>query len=360
LPQTLPEAEKAPGKKPKYTGEEKLRLALAVLEGCSLSSAGEVQLICSAPFEVLRDGQGKGASRTTAIKGLAELYQCFKFYLAEKISLSSSLSLTIVTTTDSHRELMALLFAGVQGELGWEEKASLVELRGHQAQVQVEIIRKLLQELNVYQQLLGVSQTKIYHITSLTADNTGSNTGKNGVRGLLEKERQRVWFEEGKNGECQPLVFKGCEDHIVNLASNEFEKRLVNRSESWGKGWMVKGKKHVSATALCHIMARLRSDLFYRPFKAFLKKMGGKPLKFERYSETRYASVCILSLRYLEGEKYILLFLRACRCLLTKEDLASIKLLLNHEVREVIRIRALFALNILLPIMKYSAQSNSQ
>lgn len=128
------------------------------------------------------------------------------------------------------------------------------------------------------------------------------------MRGVLERERKKTWEQEGNQGSCSPLVFKGCEDHIVHLASTEFERRLVERAQIWGMKEMVKGKRHVSGTAVCHIIARIKSDRFNRAFKFYLSSQNIPEAFFPRYSETRYASVCIISLKYLEYEKEILLF----------------------------------------------------
>ena len=50
----------------------------------------------------------------------------------------------------------------------------------------------------------GWKKTFLYHITSLTTDNTGSNTGVKGVRGVLERERKISW-EKNKEGHFRPL-----------------------------------------------------------------------------------------------------------------------------------------------------------
>ena len=44
--------------------------------------------------------------------------------------------------------------------------------------------------------------TKPYDVTSMTADNTSSNTGDKGVRGVFEDLRQKSWKEEIRLDEC--------------------------------------------------------------------------------------------------------------------------------------------------------------
>lgn len=146
-----------------------------------------------------------------------------------------------------------------------------------------------------------------------------------GVRGVLERERLLQWQEEKREGVYFPLLFNGCQDHIAHLSCSEFEKCLVSRTSSWGKQAQMDGKRHISSTALCHIVARIRSNLFYRPFRAFVYASEKKRPRFDRYSETRYASINLLSLQYLQVEKYVLLFFLRFRCFLTDLDLKYIK-----------------------------------
>ena len=115
---------------------------------------------------------------------------------------------------------------------------------------------------------------------------------------------------------------------------------------------MVNGQHHCSSTALMHIMARLRSVLFHRPFRAFVRLNGGVPPHIPRHSETRYASIDTLAKVMVEHRGFIILFLYRCRSLLTQHDLDALKVLLNAENLEIIRLRALFASRLLLPVMK--------
>jgi len=109
------------GRKPKYSPEDKLRMALTALQNASLTSSGVIFNIFSSNIEDLEKEKSKPASRTIVSKALMELYECFKHHLAKKLSISECLSLTIDTTTDSQRELMAILFAGLEGGEDWEE-----------------------------------------------------------------------------------------------------------------------------------------------------------------------------------------------------------------------------------------------
>jgi len=312
-------------KRLKYDPLLRLKLAITALKGSSLNSSAELVAIGSASsFQDLKDL--KFPSRQTTIQALCELYQCFQYHMAWCLSSSSELALIIDSTTDSHREVLAVLFAGLLNrETPWILSHGVTEIQGHKATSQVAIVRKILEKINYLQKRQGWKETRLYEVLSLTADNTGSNTGENGVRGILDKERKKEWEKDGKEGICPEMVFKGCQDHIVHLASKEFEERLMNRTLAWGMVHKVDHKRHVSASALCHIVARLRSNLFYRPFRAFVRQLGGKTPRFSRHTETRYASINLISLEFLRNERHALLFLRACRTLLTEEDLKALK-----------------------------------
>jgi len=319
--------EKEKAKHLKYGSEEKFKIAATALRGCSLSATGEVIGINEASMEELERGEVSSVSRSTVVQALGELYQCVRLDLARKVSSSSFLAVALDTSTDKGREMMGIHFAGISGpsEEAWASTAGIIEVNGHKAQTQVAILKRVFEDLNEAQSSLNLGLTALYEIRSLTSDNTGSNTGDNGVRGILEEERQISWERSGMPGKCPPLIFKGCEDHIVHLASKELERRLVNRALSWGMEHLTKGDRHASSVALCHIAARLRADLFCRPFKAFCRRLGAEPPSFPRYSETRYTSIDILCLKYAQSERLVLEFLRMCRSLLSQEDLSSLK-----------------------------------
>jgi len=62
--------------------------------------------------------------------------------------------------------------------------------------------------------------TKPYDVTSMTADNTSSNTGDKGVRGVFEDLRQKSWKEEIRLDEC-PL---SC-SRVVRITSPTWPQR---------------------------------------------------------------------------------------------------------------------------------------
>ena len=159
-------------------------------------------------------------------------------------------TLMMDSTTDRHRELLSIYFGGTRknekgADVGWDLPGGVVELNGHAAVAQVAVVEKVLREFNALQRSRQWPCTRVYDIRSFTADNTGSNTGDNGVKGVLEPKRQQQWLADGKAGTCPPLAFKGCEDHISHLASKETEKRLLLRCKSWdSRGWSAASTTH--------------------------------------------------------------------------------------------------------------------
>ena len=317
------------GRPLKYDDLTRFQLAATAVKGVSLDRVGEVfQLVKSTNFDEAISA--KGPSRTVVVQCLIELHACFRYHLAEHLSASESLSLMMDGTSDGGRQLLSIYFGGKwKGEKGeemiWNLPAGIVELSDHTAITQVKVVQKMLWETRKLQRELGLKTTQLYEIVSLTADNTASNTGENGVRGVLEEARRKQWAIDGKEGSCPPLVFKGCEDHISHLASKETEKRLMIRYKSWSMDDRVDGQHHASSTALMHIMARLRSPTFHRPFRAYVRDAGGKPPAIPRHSETRYASIDTLAKVFIENRGFIILFLYTCRALLTQLDLDSLK-----------------------------------
>lgn len=342
------------GRPPRYSPLDRLKMALAALD-TSLRAVGDVYGVIKAQsYDDL--AAPTSPNRDTVAHCLAELAQAFLFELATVMSESTSVGIMIDATTDRARELLAVHLQGVHDGVEWAFPVEVVETVGHSAQIQVEVVKKLLNGIAERQRGMGVKESKLYHIVSMTADNTSSNTGERGVRGLLQLAREETWQRDGQPGKCPELVFKGCEDHIINLIAVEFDKRVVLRAQSWQLADIVINETHASASALVHIMGRLRSPIFRRAFRGFVRHSGGKDTAIERYSETRYASLAVLSLRWMQDRPIIIAFLHRVRTLLTAIDLKQLEILLGADVQEVVRVRALLAAFVLLPVMGKAAK----
>lgn len=123
-----------------YSPIDRFKLACTAIRGSSLTAAGEIAALHSATdFEEVEKGNQREASRKVTITGLLELQHCYLFFLAEKMSFSSFLSLVIDTTTDSRREFMTIIFSGISDEGEWEEVGNLLEVKGHKAKDQVSL-----------------------------------------------------------------------------------------------------------------------------------------------------------------------------------------------------------------------------
>ena len=158
----VPKKQKPVGKPRMYTSLERLKIALLAVTGVSLSGIAETMAISKATtMNELVDW--KGPSRDTVVQCLGELFQAYKFHLAEKLAASTSLNIMIDATTDTSRELLALHFAGVIDQQLWRRAASVIEVSGHKAAFQVDIMAKLLQDLNKYQEKLGLNLQTLPH-----------------------------------------------------------------------------------------------------------------------------------------------------------------------------------------------------
>ena len=70
---------------------------------------------------------------------------------------------------------------------------------------------------------------------------------------------------------------KGCDDHITNLSSAEFEKRLVNLTKSWGMNFLIsRGGKHAATYVVIYIMKLLTGVGHRRSFRSFLDQNAAK------------------------------------------------------------------------------------
>jgi hypothetical protein len=221
-PRQEPKSPQKRGRKLKYNSDTRFRLAFAAVKGVSLSQTGEILGVMSSQD---LDHLNATPSRTAVVQCLMELYCCYQAELALRLSQSSDIFLIMDSTTDHQREILVQCYGGKMGSIEWCWPKGLVEINGHSAVKQVEVVKSTLRDVNCLQRSQTAPETKLYHIRSLTADNTSSNTGENGVRGVLEKERQLLWKEDQQTGDCPALVFKGCEDHIENLVSREAEKK---------------------------------------------------------------------------------------------------------------------------------------
>ena len=107
-------------------------------------------------------------------------------------SESKLIALVMDSTTDSHREFLALYFAGfLEFQKAWGHPGGIIEIQGHKATNQVDTVKRFLKEVNQYQLIKGWKLTQIFHISSLTTDNTRSNTRDKGGSGYLGERKTK-------------------------------------------------------------------------------------------------------------------------------------------------------------------------
>ena len=157
------------GRPLKYPEHVRFKLAVGSALGVSLNKVGQLYALFQSD-DFSEASLTNSPSRTLAVQCLMELHTCFRYHLAEQLTNSTNISLTMDSTTDRHRELLSLFFAGTrQGEkgedVGWNLPGGVVEMNGHTAVIQVDVVEKVLGELNVLQRERNWSVTRMYHIS---------------------------------------------------------------------------------------------------------------------------------------------------------------------------------------------------
>jgi len=95
----------------------------------------------------------------------------------------------------------------------------------------------------------------VVDIEVIVFDTTSSNMGeKGGLAGLLRRAREEEWEEQGRVGILPVLTVKGCEDHILNLMSKDFEKYLVETSNPT----LTLGQKHRATDLVQLLIEKIR------------------------------------------------------------------------------------------------------
>lgn len=116
---------------------------------------------------------------------------------------------------------------------------------------------------------------------------------KKGLAGLLTKARKAEWKAQGNKGEPPALHIQGCQDHIINLMSKDYEAFIVKTTSPY----LIVGQKHRATDLVQMIIGRLRRDS--GSFRTFMRKEFHitKGLLLPRISDTRFVKTllfCIL------------------------------------------------------------------
>ena len=359
----IEEPPKKKGRPREYQEDERVKLAILASNGVSLDKAGFAFKLFQSDLKNCESIEG--ASRDTVARSLVEVMLSIETEIAYRLSFSKSIYIACDCSGDKYqRNCFALKIGGLDTKNQnnkWSFPIRLVELfgNGHTARAQCEVIQKCFYDLNVIQKKLDCHETKLYEIQLLVCDNTFSNIGENGVRGVLNQLRKLEWQKESievqEKFPFADLITKGCDDHISNIVSHEFEKRICQLTTNWSMNHFLSvGKKHAATYSVIHVMKRLLGNPFRRPFRAFLKFHDVKSFHFVRVSETRFSSIDIISLTVYQYYGPIVMFLYLCRVKLTEQDLMVTQALLDPEILSIIKIRAVMASKVLLPFMETS------
>jgi hypothetical protein len=138
----------------------------------------------------------------------------------------------------------------------------------------------------------GRKKLTVADIEAIVFDTTSSNTGKiKGLAGLLTKARQAAWKEQNKLGSLRKLMVKGCEDHILNLMSKDYEKFLALE----GGSDLVIGQKHRATDIVQLLISKVRR--MGRSFRYFMRdRFNITKFTIPRISDTRLVPSCFLLL----------------------------------------------------------------
>ena len=199
---------------------------------------------------------------------------------------------------------------------------------------------------------------RLFHIECLVADNTSSNTGHiSGLRVLLEGARSREFrlFLDNHPGPWRyvEVVFKGCDDHIINLIHANFSRCIVAFAEANTEFGFLKhltnlGNVHATPYyVLKQVAHRLRTA--QRPQWNALRAKLPHPAQdgtcYAKCSFGRFATFGATASAHVHYEPHT----PGVRTLLTPDQIA---LLNNVVIAFIIRLIATFSATVERPFLK--------
>jgi len=326
--------------------ETRTKLAYLAANCTSIASAGKALNVALMDLKN-QVTNGHEYSDQTTTRSLQESFLALSMYHAKLLSDLYSLYLGIDCYSDATgRDLMAIKFGGGSPKGKVSFVANVVEMsQGHSAVNQTQEIISRLDEYNKYQKMQGSKITLLCDFQLIVYDNTSSNRGQNGVFGILNKERKAVWEKQTKEykerNPFQDIAEKGCDDHIVNLGSKEFEQRLVQHTKNWNFNHMItKGGKHAATFVVIHLSKMLTGATYKGAFREFLAIHKAPSFPFTRVVETRFSSIEILSSNIFRFYNFIIKFFVFSYYTLTNLEKNIFAALRNQDVLAIIKIRA--------------------
>jgi hypothetical protein len=98
---------------------------------------------------------------------------------------------------------------------------------------QARMITAAWHDLQKRQEQQGRTPTAIHEVRSITFDNAADNRGvKKGLRVKLDEYQEESAVAKGV--EFEPLVEKGCGDHMMVICVKEWERVVVREAREWG------------------------------------------------------------------------------------------------------------------------------
>ena len=167
---------------------------------------------------------------------LFEVYSRVRVWFAPFVASSYNLTVLIDGTSDlKERAPVAIHLFGNFDHITWNYPVSIVEPIDHTAETQLHILQELIDEINKinFEAKHPVPELTLLDFETIVYDTTSSNTGKHkGLGALLDYERKKVWEKSFQEWPFRPLRRIGCQDHVLNLVSEDFEKFLVAHGET--------------------------------------------------------------------------------------------------------------------------------
>jgi len=139
----------------------------------------------------------------------------------------------------------------------------------------------------------------VVDIEVIVFDTTSSNMGeKGGLAGLLRRAREEEWEEQGRVGILPVLTVKGCEDHILNLMSKDFEKYLVETSNptltlaKTSIPTLALGQKHRATDLVQLLIEKIRKRK--RSYRHYMEKeFAITKIHIPRIGDTRFVDLSL-------------------------------------------------------------------
>jgi len=273
-------------------------------------------------IEDCSDFNGCVPERSSAIRALVEIGMAEDVITSVLLSKSIDLLISIdCTTTWWGRKFVAVLFGGIdKTNQPWMKLVDLWEGIDHTAETQVEVIIETLNRLQQYQEQ---HKTQLWEFKSIVFDNTSENTGwKNGVAARLERKRQQMWQEKHSQEQLSPMIVKGCIDHMANLVTADFKRRLTHALQFWNCSELLKdGKECIIFNYLRRISKRFGRAPWKGEFQGFCaQQQCVSKVSINKCTTTRFVSFPLVARTVSNNQQLFLSWYTIHEAQLTTED----------------------------------------